>query len=116
MKTGTRLTAVIALTLINNTAHASQYDCKISDGSKNDPRATIYSIDTDKEENKFVDLGNEAAVGCAVLRTQPQLISCGVGDNGNFSVFAVADDGTSTLGLSTDNHGTKVVLTCIKKK
>jgi hypothetical protein len=116
MKNGMTLLMMSAVLLISAVSHASQYDCKLSDGTPNDSRATTYTFDTDKEANKFVDLGSNTAVGCVTLKTQfQQLMTCGLGSDGIFSIFATADIGTSVLGVQSDSSGNKAVLTCVKK-
>jgi hypothetical protein len=107
---------VTVLTLVAGFANAANYNCKLTNGEANDPKAVSYSFDTVKENNKFVDLGQGTAVGCIVLRAQTQLLTCGLGNGANFSVFSTADDGTSVLGLQTDSNGSKANLTCIKSK
>lgn len=105
----------MALILSAGFANAAEYDCKLSNGDANDPKAVTYTFDTATENNKFVDLGDGTAVGCVVLKAQTPLVSCGLGDGANFSIFTIADEGTSILALDTNSHGAKANLTCVKK-
>jgi hypothetical protein len=95
-------------------ARASQYDCKLSDGSVNNPKAIIFSFDTVKEQNKTVNMGEGTAVGCAVVRTGPPILSCGL-YNEKFSISAIAEDGSSVIGFNTNSGGYKSQLICVKK-
>jgi hypothetical protein len=116
MKNGMKLTAITAMLLLGVAAQASQYECNLSGGSPSDSAKVAFSFDTDKEANKFVDLGTGSAVGCVTLKTQyQQLMTCGLGNDGVFSIFATADIGTSVLDVQTDANGNKAVLICVKK-
>ncbi len=96
-------------------AHAAKYDCKLSNGTANDPKAITYQFDTSTEDNKFVEMGQGTSVGCVVLRTQPQLLTCGLGNVENFSLFVTAEDGSAVVSLETVSQGGKSNLTCVKK-
>ncbi len=104
-----------ALVMCSASAYAAKYDCKLSNGDANDPHAVAYSVDTTTEDNKFIDMGQGTSVGCVVLRTQPQLLTCGLGNGEIFSVFVTGDDGSSVLSLQTNSQGTKANLTCVKQ-
>ena len=110
------LLLVTFLTSVAGIANANTYNCNLTNGDSKDPKAVSYTIDTVKEDNKFVDMGQGTAVGCIVFRTQPQLLSCGLGKGAIFSVFSTADDGTSVLGIQTGSNGAKANLTCVKSK
>lgn len=104
------------LALLSLSANAAIYECRLSGGSNNDTRAVTYEFDTSTEDDKFIDLGNGASVGCVVVRATPQLITCGIGDEVKFSLFATADDGTSVLTLDSSSQDSKSILRCIKSK
>lgn len=104
------------LALLSLSANAATYDCRLSDGSTYDPQAVTYEFDTATEDNKFVGLDDGTSVGCVVLRATPQLISCGIGDEINFSLFATAEDGSSVLALDSSSQGAQSNLSCIKTK
>ena len=108
------LLVIAALMTVGTIAQANTYNCALSNGQPNDPAQKSFSLDTDREENKFIDLGQGVSVGCLVFRSQTQLISCGMGDEKNFSTFVTAENGSSLISLDTNSSGTKVVLRCIK--
>lgn len=111
-----KMVVMATVLLVGTVSQASQYDCTLSDGNPATAGATTYTFDTDREVNKFVDLGSGTAVGCVTLKTQfQQIMTCGLGNDGVFSIFATADIGTSVLGLQSDSNGHKAVLTCVKK-
>lgn len=110
-----KFVVISMLVLGSVSAHAVKYDCKLSNGDVGDPKAVSYQFDTASEDNKFVDLGQGTAVGCVVPRTQPQHLTCGLGNGEIFSMFVTADDGTSVLSLQTNSQGTKANLTCVKQ-
>ncbi len=103
------------LAMSSLSAQAAKYDCTLSNGEGNDPHAVTYQFDTATEDNKFVDMGQGTSVGCVVLRTKPQLLTCGLGNDVNFSIFVTADDGTSVLSFQTNSQGNKANLNCVKQ-
>jgi hypothetical protein len=103
------------LAVLSLSAHAAKYNCKLSNGNAMDPDAVTYQFDTTKEDNKFVDMGEGSTVGCVVLRTQPQILGCGLGNGENFSLFVTADDGSSLVSVQAGSQGNKTVLSCIKQ-
>lgn len=103
------------LAMSSLSAQAAKYDCTLSNETAKDPHATTYQFDTATEDNKFVDIGQGTSVGCVVLRTKPQFLTCGLGNDVNFSVFVTADDGTSVLSLQTNSQGNKANLNCVKQ-
>lgn len=107
------ISGVLAITSLS--AKAAKYDCTLSNKTANDPHAITYQIDTAIEDNKFLDMGQGTSVGCVVLRTQPQLLTCGIGEGENFFTFITAEDGSSVLSLETSSKENRVNLSCIKK-
>lgn len=103
------------LAMSSLSAQAAKYNCKLSNGAANDPHAVSYQFDTATEDNKFVDMGQGTSVGCVVLRTQPQLLTCGLGNGENFSMFVTAEDGSSVVSLQTSSQGNKANLSCVKQ-
>lgn len=110
-----KLLVISMLVMGSVSAQAAKYDCSLSNGTPNDPKAVKYQIDTATEENKFIDMGQGTSVGCVVFRSQPQLLTCGIGNGEIFSVFGTTEDGTSILSIQTNSQGNKSALNCIKQ-
>lgn len=109
------LSTLVATVLMSSISHAAQYTCTVSNGLENDPDAVTISINTAKDENKFVDLADGSSAGCVVFRAKPQLLSCGLYKDENFSNTAVAEIGSSVLSLHIARDGNNTQLTCVKK-
>ncbi len=105
-----------ALIAVSYSAKAAEYNCKMSDGTEKDPKAVSFKIDTNKDDNKHVQVGPDLHVGCVVFRASPEILTCGLGSSEKFSIFTTADVGTSVLGLHVDSGATTVRLTCVKQK
>lgn len=109
-------TAILSLILVlGSAAHASTYECNLSNGQPNDPAAVTYSLDTQTEENKFVELQDGSSVGCIVFRSQPELLTCGIGNDGKFSMFVTAESNTAVLALDSSNTAGKANLKCVRR-
>ena len=104
-----------ALSAFGSTVFAANYDCSISNGAKEVPPVKIFSFDTAKEENKFVDLADGGSVGCIVFRSQPELIGCTIGTADKKSATATAVNGGAILGVAAMEGQTGAVLNCLLK-
>jgi hypothetical protein len=104
------------LSMFSLSAQAAVYNCNLSGWKSDVSHETVtYQINSAEQENKFVDLGEGASVGCVVFRSQPQLLTCGVGRDENFSEFVTADDGSSVISLRSRAYGEELNLTCFRK-
>lgn len=107
-----RLMILTALLPTVSTAHASTFNCELK--TKGGAVVAAYTFDTKTGENKFVSLPSGDNVGCVVLRSQPELISCGVGSDPAYSVFATAASDTAVLALDAKADGNEANLTCVR--
>lgn len=105
---------VLTIMLTATVSEAAEYNCAITDG--NSAPINSFQINTVKEENKFINLNADTSVGCVVLRTQPELLTCGLASPDKYSLFTTADNGTSTLSLRAMSGANTIVLNCVKAK
>lgn len=104
----------LLMIFITAVAQASKYDCQVTDGSN--AALASYSLDTKSDDNKFAELQDGTSVGCVVLRTNPELLTCGLGQSEKFSIFSTAQSGTSVLALDSSSQTGEVSLRCILQK
>lgn len=110
----TKLVVLSVFSMFSLSAQAATYNCVLAGWESNEfPQTPTYQIDTSRDENKFLDLGKGASVGCIVFRSEPQRITCGVGKSENSSVFTTADIGSSVISVSVKNQEENFVLTCV---
>lgn len=108
---------LIIVTLIAAMSQASVYNCNVSRSSANKaPDVWSFTFDTEKENNKFIDidLEQQTKAGCVALRTQKIYLSCGYGNEKN-SVFSSVEDGAATVFLASKNESGYTLLNCVKQ-
>lgn len=109
--------ALLTIVLLGaSLSQASIYNCTISSPISKSAETWSFTFDTEKEDNKFIDIDIErqTKAGCVVLRAQKNFLSCGYGNEKN-SVFTAFEDGTSTLILAVANESGKTLLSCVKQ-
>lgn len=102
--------------LLASVAQASIYECDLTNERANGPAVDVtYSLNTQTEENKFVELQDGNSAGCVVFRSKPELLACGLGNNGKFSMLVTAENGAAILALDLLNAAGKTSLKCVRR-
>lgn len=107
------LLLVLPALIMVSQAYAAAYSCEVS-GRGPAAISSKFVFDTDKEENKFISIGDMSA-GAVVLRTTPQLVAITLGDGKNYGLSATAENGTSVLSLDTTGSNGDISLRCVKQ-
>lgn len=75
-----------------------------------------FDIDTETDNNKFIDLRDGLTVGCVVLRSTPKFLGCTVAKSNEFQFVATAEENSSVLSLDIQGKQYSAKLNCLKQK
>lgn len=99
-------------------SNASIYKCDISSPIDKTLEVWTFTFDTNKEYNKFIDLGIEqqSIAGCASLKASKTYLTCGIGSRSTKnSVFSTIEDGTPILSLAIRIADSQTLMSCVKQ-
>lgn len=105
-------------------AQAEVYNCNFTyNGVKTKPVAS-FSIDTNQDHNKFVELDEEgSSIGCVVLHSGFEFLTCSIGGvtlNGtqselSYMVHSTAEIGTKVLSVGAKANSQDADLICTRQ-
>lgn len=104
--------------LLANVSNASIYKCDISSPVSKTTEFWSFTFDTEKENNKFINLSIEqqTIAGCVALRATKSYVTCGVGGGSTQnSVYSTIEDGSPIFSISIRIAGSYTHMSCVKQ-
>lgn len=103
--------ALLSILLVTQ-ANAAIYECKTLVNIE--PPKVAFTIDTDKQNHVNAKISEKKNVGCVVLNSQPRILTCYIGVDGQSASVSVQID-VPILAVALNSLNENNSLVCVKQ-